>query len=203
MKTQPIILASLLSVSAMMLSSCSLLSPVKGENKETYVLNTVPSSVPEKKTRSITILVTLPEARPTYNTTQMAYTIRPYQVAYFTQNQWAETPPQMLQPLIVRTLQKTHLFHAVVTPPFMGRYEYTLSTDIAMLQQDFTKVPARLDLKVQAQLIKSSTNQVVGTKQFSVSEPIRYKSPYSGVAAANRATAKILKEIAEFTVSKI
>lgn len=201
MKTQPIILASLLSV--IMLSGCSLLSPVKSENKETYVLNTTPNTVPEKKPKSISILVSLPDARPTYNTTQMAYTVRRYQVAYFTQNQWSETPPQMLQPLIVRTLQKTHLFHAVVTPPFMGRYDYTLSTDISMLQQDFTRVPARLEFKVQAQLIKSSNNQVIGTKEFSVSEPIRYKSPYSGVAAANRATAKILREIAEFIVSKV
>lgn len=203
MRSQPLILACLLSMGMISLSSCSLLSPVKAENRSTYVLNTVPTHVVQKKTRPITLLVMQPETRPAFNTTQMAYTLRPYQVAYFSQNQWAETPSQMLQPLIVQTMQNTHLFHAVATPPFMGRYDYMLNTEITQLEQDFTRVPARVQMKVRVQIIRNATNQVVATKQFTASEPIRYKSPYSGVVAANRATSHILKEMASFCVGKI
>ena len=36
-------------------------------------------------------------------TTQMAYSTEAYQIAYFAKNEWAETPSQMIQPLIVKT----------------------------------------------------------------------------------------------------
>jgi cholesterol transport system auxiliary component len=204
MRSQLQLLCTIMVISSMlMLTSCSLLSPIKSENKSTYVLNTTPTLVLKRATRPVSLLVLTPETRPAYNTTQMAYSIRPYQVAYFSQNQWGETPSQMLQPLLMQTLQNTHRFHAVVAAPYMGRYDYALSTEILQLQQDFTVRPARVQFKIRVQLTKVSTNNVIGTKQFIVNEPIRQKTPYSGVLAANRATGKILQEIAYFCVEKI
>src|SRR5437868_1512672 len=102
-----------------MLSACSFLSPVKIDATNKYVVNKVPCYIPHKKKRAIILLVTKPEIRPIYNTTLMAYTIRPYQISYYSLNQWAESPDQMFQPLLVQTLQDTHHFKAVVTPPYM------------------------------------------------------------------------------------
>lgn len=193
-----VIISSLLA-----LSGCSFFSPVKLENKSTYVLNSLPSSLPKKAMRPITILVLTPETRPAYNTMQMAYTVKPYQLAYFTQNQWAETPSQMLQPLIVQTLQNTHLFHAVVSPPFMGRYDYVLATEILQLQQDFSVKPSRVDIKLRAQLTNSATNTVIATREFTVNEHILQRTPYGGVLAANRGTQTLLRELAHFCTDKI
>src|SRR5579863_6715718 len=100
---------------ALTLSSCSLFSPVNLSKDSTYMLNAAPQLSHKKRMHSITLLVLTPETRPAYNTTQMAYSIKPYQVGYFSQNQWAETPSQMIQPLMVQTLQSAHYFHAVVT----------------------------------------------------------------------------------------
>lgn len=205
MKSQSmnIFVKMLLLSSLVMLSSCSMLSPVKVDAKSTYLLNRVPVSVPKRATRPITLLVMTPVTRPTYNTTQMAYTVRPYEVAYFSKNQWSETPSQMLQPLIVQTMQKTRLFHAVVTPPYIGRYDYILNTEIEQLQQDFTVCPAQVRFKARVQLSRAATNQVMATREISVSQPIMQRSPYAGVFAANRAAAEVLEEMAEFCVRKI
>ena len=193
----------LVAMSSVILSGCSLLSPVKSEPENTYVLTSIPAYTVARRTHPITLLVMPPDTNPAYNTTQMAYTVKPYQIAYFAQNRWAETPSQMLQPLMVQTLQNTRYFHAVVTPPYAGRYQYMLSTHILKLQQDYTRRPAVLQLTLRAQLSRVTTNQIMATKQFSVVEPLWQKSPYGGVIAANRATATMLKHLSDFCLENV
>jgi len=185
------------------LSSCSLFSPVNLTNQNTYLLNTLPLHVTQKRTRSIILLVMPPSSRPVYNTTQMAYSTKPHQIAYFSQNQWAETPAQMWSPLLVQTLQHTHYFRLVTTPPYAAHYDYILNTQILQLEQNFTCQPAMLEFAVNVQIIKTSTNRVVAAKQFYIQEPMLQKTPYYGVLAANLAAAGLLKQIAGFCVSHI
>jgi cholesterol transport system auxiliary component len=81
------------------------------------LLDVVPADVPHRAASSLTLVVFPPEARPAIDTTQMAYANKVHQLAYYARNQWAETPPEMLQPLLVRTLEATGAFSAVVGPP--------------------------------------------------------------------------------------
>jgi len=192
-----------IAITMFMVSSCSFLTPVKTDLSTKYILNRVPTYVPTKTTHIISLLVSVPEARPLYNTTQMAYSIKPYQIAYFSQNEWAETPPQMLHPLLIQTLQNTHYFRAIIAPPSTSRYDYMLNTQILELRQDFTHRTPMLFMSVRAQLFKMSTNQVIATKQFSIEQPIPQESPYGGVYAANQATEIILKQIALFCLKRI
>lgn len=182
-------------------SGCSILSPVEVDPPSTYVLNAVPDHVPQRPIHRQTILVAMPEARPGLNTTQMAYTTQQFKTAYFGQNQWAETPPQMLLPVMVQTLQDTHYFHAVMAPPVAGQYDYLLSTEITQLDQDFTMHPARLQFTLRVQLTRIATNKVIATKQFTVYQPIMELKPYSGVVAANEAVAKVMKQLALFVMA--
>src|SRR3990167_2910530 len=184
------------------LAGCSL-GPLHMEPETTYMIDTLPQHVTTRKPQGINILVMLPETAPAYNTTQMAYTIKPYQVAYFGKNRFAETHAQMLHPLIVQTLQKTNFFHAVIMLPTMGRYQFILNTRILQLQQNFTHRPPAVELIVLAQLSQVETNQVIATQLFSIHEPIIYRTPYGGVLAANHATEKLLRELALFCLKKI
>lgn len=186
-----------------MLSACSLLSPVKTDTANKFILNKVPEVVPTKKMHSAILLVAAPETRPIFNTTQMAYTIKPYEIAYFSQNQWAETPAEMLQPLLVQTLQNTHHFKAIATPPYNGHFDYVLNTQILELTQDFTHRVPMLVMTVRAQINRISTNEIIATKQFSFTQPIPQGTPYGGVYAANNAAAFILERIAAFCLEKI
>lgn len=184
--------------SALALSGC--LSSAKLPRQSNYVLKTLPSSVPQTRTRPVTIMVAVPDSTPVYNTTQMAYSTCPYQVNYYVNNRWADTPAQMLQPLMVKTLMQTHHFHAVVTPPFIGRYDYLLNTEVLQLQQNFTQCPAVLQFVIRAQMVRMSTGQVTATREFTAYEPMPERSPYGGAIAANRALSQILYELAEFSI---
>ena len=181
-----------------MLTGCSILSPIKTEQPNSYVLNKVPTHVEQERYRAKTILVALPDVRPVIDTTQMAYTTKQYGVAYFSHNQWAETPSQMMLPLIVQTLMKAHIYHAVVTAPFSGHVDYILNTQIDQLQQNYTQTPAVLQFSLRAELVRVSSSRVVAMKQFRVSLPIYRQTPYDGVRVANNAVAEVLAELADF-----
>lgn len=184
----------------LLLGGCSLLSPVEVKPTNKYVLTLVPDRAAHANIHGKILLVTAPETEPFYNTTQMAYSVHHFQVAYFGQNEWAATPGQMLQPLLVKTLQNTGAFKAIVTPPYMGVYDYILNTQIIKLVQDFTCHPAMLEFTVRAQLIRTTTNRVIATKEFNVEQPLIRISPYAGVIAANIAADRMLGEISTFTL---
>lgn len=182
-------------LSLFLLSSCSLFSPITLDTKK-FLLDKIPTQFPPKPTHAPTIVVLKPETKAVYNTTQMAYSVQPHQIDFFSKNEWGETPAQMLQPLLIETLQKTHYFHAVVTPSTLTNNAYFLKTQILELNQDYTVNPAILRLTLLVQIYQAATNQVIASKEFSISEPIVQKTPYGGVIAANCATRKMLREIA-------
>ena len=193
--------AALIALCVAVLSGCALFSPVKIDTK-TNVLSNIPLDLPSETIHSATLLVLVPETEPIYATTQMAYTTRAYQIAYFGQNEWAETPSQMIQPLIVTTLQNTHYFSDILSPPDFGRHTFALRTEILELKQDFTSEPAMLQLTMRFQLSREITNQIISTKELSVREPMRERNPYAGVAAANEAIEKVLRELARFIIEQ-
>jgi cholesterol transport system auxiliary component len=181
----------------LLLTSC--LSPVKTDTGATYMLYRVPDCLPKKRMRDASILVAMPNTSSAYDTTQMAYTTRPYQISYYSQNSWAETPAEMIEPLIVHTLQKSRYFRTVVAAPYAGRYQYFLSTRILMLERDFTREPSVIRFKMRAQLSNALTGRVIKTKEFKVEQPTRDCTPYSGVLAANAAVSKVLAGLAIFS----
>jgi len=182
-----------------LLSGCALFSPVTMDTTR-HVLASIPHDLATEKTHEATLLVLTPESAPVYATTQMAYSTAAYQIAYFTRNEWAETPSQMIQPLIVETLRETRYFSEVLSPPDFGRHTLALRTEIREFKQDFTSEPAMLQLTMRAYLVREATNQVVATRDLSVREPMAERTPDAGVAAANKATATLLHELAEFVI---
>jgi cholesterol transport system auxiliary component len=193
--------AALVALCAMLFSGCALLSPVDTAAKK-YVLSSIPLDLPNERTRSATLLVLVPETHPAYGTTQMAYTTQAHQIAYFSRNEWAETPAQMMLPLIVKTISNTRYFSEVRSPPHFGRHTFALRTEILELTQDFTSDPAVLRLTMRFHLSREAMNRVIATKEVSVREPLRERNPAAGVVATNEAAVKVLRELARFVVDK-
>jgi cholesterol transport system auxiliary component len=181
------------------LNGCSMFTPVK--NPTLYVINTVPESIPKRHSDGSSLVVITPDANQLYSSSDMAYTTSPYQVAYYAKNSWAEPPAQMLKPLMIDTLQKTHHYQAVSTADVLGQNDYVLHTQLQQLQQDFYQGRSYIHLKILAQLVRSNTGKIVATKFFDITEPAPQLSPYGGVVAANLATEKFLRQLAVFCLS--
>jgi cholesterol transport system auxiliary component len=181
----------------LLISSCSILSPVKSANEGNYQLTHIPA-VPKKQTRPISLLVLKPDTNSIYSSNKIVYTNKPYQISYFAKNYWAETPANMLQGLMIQTLQNTHYYRAVVSPPFAGHYDYILNTQLVELKQDFTHLPSTVSVILRAQIVQTSTGRIIAAKQFSDTEIAPQNSPCGGVLAANRAVENILQQLARF-----
>lgn len=185
------------------LTGCSLFSPVEYESPKKYTLSELPEILPSTKTYPLTLHVFLPETQPIYNTTKMAYTIQPHQIAFFGYNEWAETPSEIFYPLIIKTFQNTHYFQAVVGQPYNGHYDYGVSTQILDLRQDLTLPCPSLSITIRVQVSDGRTKKILATNEFTILEPLLRITPYDGVIAANHAVAKILDMLTNFTLSVI
>lgn len=176
---------------------CALLTPPAAEpDKE--VLTAVPTDLPVRPRRDATLLVFTPEANAIYDTALMAYVDRPRGIAYFSRTEWAARPPQMLRGLLVRTLDRSGYVGAVVTPPFAGRIGCALRTEIMAFEQDFTTEPPTFHLTLRVSLISAGDTAVLATREVELREPLAERTPRGGAEAANAATAKALREVAEF-----
>jgi cholesterol transport system auxiliary component len=183
-------------------TSCTLLSPVSSDSSKA-LLDKLPVPAARQTTHPVTLLVLPPRANPVFDTTRIAYTTHPYQIDYFTQREWAATPAQMLLPLLTTTLEQTGYFGAVLTPPYAGNYSYALQTDIVALTQDFTTEPATLKLELRVQLSSGDSGRIIATRDITQREPLQEKSSAAGVAAANRANARVLQEVADFVLESV
>lgn len=186
-------------LTGLLISGCSVFAPVKNQQGNTYIINSVPGCVPKAPRSPLTLLVTPPQTTQPYNTTQIAYSTCPFTLSYFAKNFWVDTPPQMLLPLIVQSMQDTCHFHAVVIPPFAGGYDLVLNTQLLQLQQDFRCHPSRVHLMLRAQVI-DATNHVIATRQFCITVIAPCDDPYSGVIAANKAVAALLAQLTKFVL---
>jgi cholesterol transport system auxiliary component len=181
------------------LAGCAF-APAADPPVTSSLLDQVPMQVPHRVMGTGTLLVFAPEARPAIDTAQMAYSLRPHHLAYYAQNQWAETPPQMLQPLLVRTLEATGAFRAVVASPHTGAYAVGLRTEMTELVQDFAQEPPVVRLTLRVRLNDGSANRVLATREITVKQPMQQKGPQAGVAAANSAMAQALEQVAGFVL---
>jgi cholesterol transport system auxiliary component len=201
LRHRAVILWSGMTTVCLLLADCSLLAPHKTKAEEA-LLDQLPSDLPHRDCNSDTLLVFPPQTAPVYDTMQMAYRTQPHQVAYFTEREWGETPAQMLYPLVVKTLENTHSFRAVLVPPYTGRYTSAVRTEILEMLQDFTAEPATLVLTLRIRLTDYETRQLSATKEVAVRQPMQQRTSQAGVIAANEATADALRQMASFVLEE-
>jgi len=145
-----------------------------------------------------TLMVDLPRAAPGYDSRRMVYQRRPQQLEAFAFHEWVEPPAQMLVPLLVRALQDSGGFRAVLRAPSAAAGGWRLETELLRLHQDFSQRPSQVRLSVRAVLLNSSTRQAVAWREFDVSVAAASEDPVAGAAAAQAAAQQLLTEVATF-----
>ena len=190
---------TLLIVAAFLLSSCGTFPNRPEEPMHTYVLRAeIPTEAQPMTQGTGTLLVNVPRAQSGFNTQRMIYVKQDHELNYFAVNQWAETPAHMLLPLLVKALENTSQWGAVVQMPSPVRGDYQLVSENLLLQQEFTQKPSRVRIHLRLQLIRMPNSHVLATREFTVLESAKADDPYGGVQAANAATERLLKEISEW-----
>jgi len=177
--------------------SCTTLQP-QPENMSLHFLTLPAQPRPALAVREVVIEVAPPRAWPGFDTPQMAYVRRPYELEYFAMSRWVDTPSRMLAPLLVRALEQSGRFRTVVQAPSGVAATYRLDVEIARLLQDFSTRPSRIEVVLRVQITDVATKRVIATRMFEDIEEAPSENPAGGVAAANAALRRVLERLADF-----
>ncbi len=192
----------LLLVSVLLLAGCTGLSTQPVASQTIYVLEAQRATAPAPVKRNLVLAVSLPQARPGFDTPQMVYVRQPHELNYFVTSRWADTPARMLGPLLVQAMEQTGSFRAVVPAQGTVRADLRLDTELIRLWQDFAAKPSRVQLTLRAQLIDVRGQRVLAVKQFDDVENAASDDAYGGVTATNRVLQRMLDQLADFCVTE-
>ena len=187
-----------------LLGGCSSLLPKPAAPPSLFTLDdgtsapASPASRPAPNAALATLIINTPKAAAGYGTSHIVYARRTHEIEYFAFSLWVDTPAQMLTPLIVRAVERTGAFQAVLAAPTAASSRFRLDTEIIRLQQDFSTSPSRVRLTLRAVLIDTTTKAVVARREVDASVASRSEDTYGGVIAAQTVTQRVLTELATF-----
>jgi cholesterol transport system auxiliary component len=185
-------------------TACTLAPSTSATN--TYVLDEAevrkackPAESPGEAAGSL--VVSVPRARPGFDSPRMAYVQRSYTLEFFAHSRWVDAPPRLLGPLIVSCLGQTGGFQAVALGPTGVAADWRLDADIEYLQQEFTESSSRVRVGLRIQVVDLGRGAILGQRYFERVAPAPSDDPYGGVVATNQALGAVLAEVAQWTVS--
>ncbi len=166
-----------------------------------YTLNAYSNQAFKRHTPAISVLVTKPEGVAGYETEQMLYRNKPYELGVFAHNAWANPPADMLFPLIIQSLQSSNYFFAVASNLTSEMADYRLDTQLLEFQQNFLHKPSTLALTAKVTLTQVSMNRLIASRIIKIRVPCTRNTPYGGVIAANAATQRFTAEVTRFVIT--
>lgn len=147
------------------------------------------------------LLVSPPQSHPGFETPRMIYVKRPYELEFYSVNQWADAPARLFAPVLVQALGQTGAWRAVVLLPNSVRGDFRLDASGFAVQQEFLQQPSRVRITLRGQLVDLKESRIVGTKAFDAEESAQTEDAYGGVLAANKAMATLLTQLSSWLQS--
>jgi cholesterol transport system auxiliary component len=145
-----------------------------------------------------TLTVDLPRAAPGHDSRRMVFVRQPPELEAFAFHEWVEPPARMLAPLLVRALQDSGAFGAVLLAPSAAVGTWRLETASLQLLQDFTRAPSQVRLGLHAVLLDSATRRVLAWRAFEVRVETTGDDPVAGAVAAQTAAQQLSSAVAAF-----
>ena len=185
-----------------LLAGCSVLHPPQVESSNIYILDAQATAKTVKIKRDQVLAVSMPRARPGFDTPQIVYLRQPHELDYFAVNRWADTPAHMLEPLLIQALEQTQSFRAIVRSPGTVPANIRLDTELIRLQQNFGTLPSKVQITLRAQLIDVADKRVIAVKLFDETENAVSDNAYGGVITANRLLQRVLDQLSDFCINE-
>ena len=178
-------------------------SPIKPSITNQYKLDSYSEKRLAGKFTRQSILIAAPEAVTGYQTDQMLYIKKYFELSSFAHNSWIGPPADMLFPLIVQSVQRSGYFRAVSSSPSQEQTDYRLDTQLLELEQVFLKIPSEIKLTVKVVLTNVHDGRVVASRVIQQRVKCPFDSPYGGVVAANLATRQFTAELSHFIITHV
>lgn len=183
-----------------LLTACS---PIQHAVNNQYKLESFSAKKISAKPMRVSLLVSQPDAIAGYETEQMLYTDKPFELSHFAHNTWISSPANMLYPLIMQSLQQTQVFFAVASGPDADKADYRLDTQLIELKQNFLTKPSMVELTANTVLTHIPDNRIVASRIIHQRVTCPEDTPYGGVIAANQAAFAFTAQLTAFVVKQV
>lgn len=194
-------LISLLLVVSFILNGCGdLLKPVTEPTQARYIISPKLTIAHKMPSSSKILQVDAVSVAPGYQTQKMAYIRKPYQLEYFTRNQWAANPNQLLRQPLIDALKKSGYYRQVVGSQMIIKADQRLLCELIQLHQNYLTQPSQIQLVMQVNLIDNNSQRIIASRQFTLRQSAPFDTPYGGVLATNQAVTKLQQQLVDFVV---
>ncbi len=187
---------------ALLAAGCAGLQPAPVASPTLHLLQAAAAVGPAPVQRDLVLEVAAPRAWPGFDTPQLAYVQRPFELDYYANSRWADAPARMLGPLLAQALAQAGSFRAVVQTPGAVPADLRLNGELVRLQQNFATRPSRIELTLRVELVDVRGRRVLASRVFDESEAATTDDAYGGVTAANAALQRVLEGVAAFCAAE-
>ena len=192
--------AVIIVLTIMLLQSCSLVGvsnnePVKLQRYEITLSENLPQNLLQNGP-SITVYPVQTNAR--FNSTRMAYSLSPHEISYYAQSEWADTPGNMLLPLLVNGLENSGKFASVVSNNSSVITDYALDVSLLELMHYIQSDKKLFTLQVRLQLLDLHKRTVLGTETINIEQIVTDHDAYGAVLAANQSIKPLIEKMQKF-----
>lgn len=146
------------------------------------------------------LLVEVPRASLDLDTTRVAVMQKPNAVEYYADVLWRDRLPQMLQALLVQTLNGSNRFRAAAAANSGLRADLMLMTDVTHFEAQAYQGAVNVELTMR--LVRAADRSIVATRTFATSVPASSSKFDDVVAAYDRATSDVLVKIADWAATE-
>ena len=184
----------------LLLGGCSLFSPTKPVQVDTYTISVPPQKQADKKIRFDSVLMLTPtNAQVPFNSRQMYYTRGENRLNTYTYSQWANAPANMIYLSLWHYLDTRGPFKATINSEVFAqpKYKLTLTMNELILklpEKNASKQEASMHLSTTFYLIDIRQSKFINSHTFTINQSTAI-SPKGFAKAANQATRQLCQEV--------
>jgi cholesterol transport system auxiliary component len=182
------------------LTGCGSLLGPSGPPPVYYGLTTPKPAASTARPIEQQLLVDVPRAPLDLDTTRVAVMQKPNAVEYYADVLWRDRVPQMLQTLLVRTLEASGRFRAVGVAGSGLRSDLLLHGDIAHFEARAYQGVVHVEMTLR--LVRAADRSIVATRDFESTAPTTSTRFDDVIAAFDRATSEMLVRIADWAATE-
>ncbi len=195
-------------LSLLLLSGCGALGAL-GEATtplDTYELR-APVDGPSAtgQPRAIDLVVEVPEASGALDTDRIMIRPNPFQAQYLPRARWADSAPEMMQTLMLRSVENTNAVRYVGRRPLAGSGDYALISEITDFQAERRdgEDAAEIRLRMTARLVREDDASIVATRVFTATAEVESLDTLPVVESFDSAANPLLREVAAWVMQTL
>lgn len=191
---------------AALLGGCALAAVGTEPAPDLYVLTAVTPEVPAGVADTAwQILIEEPYAPAEINTNRIVYRPDVNQLSYYADARWTDRAPQIVQRLMVETLENTGKFLSVGRRSGGLRSDFALTSDLRMFEAEPGNGLAapKIRVKISTKLVRQRGNQIVASRVFDAEAVAQSGQMPAVVRAFDAALHQVLGEMAVWTLTEV